>query len=240
MRRALLAILFAGALLAAGCRHGGQPQPQEPDTTADTVAAAQPPASQCLPLIYNTVGARVACEVQNWQLGGQIRISRDSAIWISINKLIELGRVLVTTDSVKVYIKVNNSQLTASFNDIKNLFGLDIDYYTLQSIIVGDMPSALTKSGDALMVVTEEDNSLRRIRSADIRGQQASGHLHVDYSNFEPLGDMPFATTLKGLVESRPGRWRFTLHYDKIELDTPVSMPFAIPRSAKKLIPDNS
>lgn len=239
-----LLLVLAVALTAAGCRHGGEPQPPAPDTPTDTSATAPAAHSLCPPLQYNTLTAHFGCAVQSWQLSGQIRIQRDSAIWISVNKLIELGRVLITTDSVKMYLKVNNSYLTASFDDLRQMLGIDLDYATVQSLMVGDIPPAMAPSGATRTIVTEEDSALRRIRSADIRclqpqpaGTRSSQdqHLHIDYDHFEPLAGSMFATSLRGLAESYNFRQQLALRYDKVELDMPLSMPFAIPRTAKKI-----
>lgn len=85
------------ALLAAGCRSSRQtvaptpPAPEAPPVAADTVPAL--PQRQYTVLQFTGV-------VEGMTVDGQLRIAEDSAMWLSVNKIIEVGRALATADSV--------------------------------------------------------------------------------------------------------------------------------------------
>ncbi len=69
-----------------------------------------------------------------------IRIKKDSAIWISITPLfgIELGRVLITTDTVKVINRLEKQYFIGNYAYINQRFNVDFEYEVLQAILLGN------------------------------------------------------------------------------------------------------
>ena len=65
---------------------------------------------------------------------------KDSAIWISVTPVlgIEVARLLVTNDSVKMMNRLNSTYFTGNFKLINKLFNADIDYDMFQSFLVGN------------------------------------------------------------------------------------------------------
>lgn len=72
-----------------------------------------------------------------------LRIKSDSAIWISITPLfgIEMARVLITEDSVKVIDRMDKKYFLGDFDYINKKFNLDLEYSVLQSLLLGNMIS---------------------------------------------------------------------------------------------------
>ncbi len=77
----------------------------------------------------------------NTHLTANIRIKKDSVIWLSITPGmgIEVLRAIVTPDSVKVINRLDNTYDAYSISYIKQTIGIDMDYYNLQNLLVGDM-----------------------------------------------------------------------------------------------------
>ena len=77
---------------------------------------------------------------KNNSFKGNIKIKKDSIIWISINPLfgIEAFRVMFTTDSVKMINKLNNTYFLGDYGMINNMFSTPFDYDMLQSLITGN------------------------------------------------------------------------------------------------------
>lgn len=69
-----------------------------------------------------------------------IRIKQDSAIWMSITPLlgIEMARVIITKDSVKLMNRTKNEYFIGDFEYINKLFGADLDYQMLEALIIGN------------------------------------------------------------------------------------------------------
>ena len=74
------------------------------------------------------------------KLNGQIRIFKDSAIWISITPAlgIEAARFLFTPDSIKFLNRMNNTYMEKSFSYINELINTSVDFDMLQSLLMGN------------------------------------------------------------------------------------------------------
>jgi len=71
---------------------------------------------------------------------GQIRIIKDSIIWVNFNQGlgIEIARVMITQDSVKFLNRIHNQYLIADYDFLNNFLNTNIDFGILQSIILGN------------------------------------------------------------------------------------------------------
>lgn len=71
---------------------------------------------------------------------GQIRMRKDSAIWVSFSPAlgIEMARLLITTDSVKFINRLNKTFFVGDFFVVNEFLGTNVDYDVLQSILLGN------------------------------------------------------------------------------------------------------
>ncbi|MEQ8907656.1 MAG: DUF4292 domain-containing protein [Vicingaceae bacterium] len=69
-----------------------------------------------------------------------IRIKKDSLIWISITPLlgIELGRVMITQDTVKVINRIAKEYFVGDFRYIENRFNIKPEYDLMQALLLGN------------------------------------------------------------------------------------------------------
>lgn len=69
-----------------------------------------------------------------------LRIRKDSAIWLSITPAlgIEMARVLITTDSVLFMDRIHNKYFAGDFAFINKMFDVDLDYSMLEALLVGN------------------------------------------------------------------------------------------------------
>lgn len=67
--------------------------------------------------------------------GGTIRIQKDSIIWISLRNVVEGVRLCFTSDSVKFINYLDKTYFSKDFDSLMRDFSIDIDYYSLQSIL---------------------------------------------------------------------------------------------------------
>ena len=75
-----------------------------------------------------------------YDIKGQIRIVKDSAIWVSFNQDlgIELARLLITQDSVKFMNRLTKSYFAGNHSFVNDFLNANIDYEILQSLILGN------------------------------------------------------------------------------------------------------
>lgn len=71
---------------------------------------------------------------------GQIRIQRDSLIWVSISPAlgIEMVRLIITNDSLKFIDRINSSYLISDFDYINNFINSTLDFDMLQAFLIGN------------------------------------------------------------------------------------------------------
>lgn len=72
---------------------------------------------------------------------GLMKIQRDSAIWISMTAPlgIEVARILITRDSVKLIDRYHKEYFVGDFNLIASKFNNDFDFFTIQSILTNSL-----------------------------------------------------------------------------------------------------
>ncbi len=71
---------------------------------------------------------------------GQIRIRKDSIIWLSFSPAlgIEMARLKITTDSVFYMNRINKTYLVGDYRFISDFLKTNIDFDMLQSLIIGN------------------------------------------------------------------------------------------------------
>ena len=69
-----------------------------------------------------------------------IRIKKDSAIWISITPLfgIEMARVLISNDTVKLINRLEKQYFIGDYEYINSRFNVDLEYEFIQAILMGN------------------------------------------------------------------------------------------------------
>ncbi len=73
------------------------------------------------------------------KIKGSLRIKKDSAIWISVAPImgIEMARIIILPDSIKMFDRINKTYFASDFSFIKNRIHAEVDFGMLQSILLG-------------------------------------------------------------------------------------------------------
>ncbi|PID95725.1 MAG: hypothetical protein CSA94_00090 [Bacteroidetes bacterium] len=93
---------------------------------------------------FNTLDAKfnlnIDIEGEKQKVKGSLRIKKDSAIWISIAPVmgIEMARIIILPDSIKMFDRINKTYFVSDFSFINNRIHTKVDYYILQSIFLGE------------------------------------------------------------------------------------------------------
>ena len=125
---------------------------------------------------FNTISAKASIEFDNGKktsFKSHIRIRKDSAIWVSITPLfgIEMARVLITTDSVKVIDRVHSTYFVGDMDYINNAFKVDLDFNMLQSLLIGNsiefeknnkVRSSIDKKNNSYYISTVKKRKLKK------------------------------------------------------------------------------
>ena len=95
-------------------------------------------------LKYQWFTAKFSAEYSNKgqtnSFNGQIRIRKDSVIWLSFSPAfgIEVFRMMVTQDSVKFINRMNSTFFKGDYNFVNRYLNTNIDFDILQSFLTGN------------------------------------------------------------------------------------------------------
>ncbi len=128
----------------------------------------------------------------------KVRARYDSAIFITIEKLsIDVAKILITKDSVKVRIDVKKQYFKGDFKFLNEVLNTDIDFEVLQAVMFGNSAEFLddetslkgvTNRTDCVyMLSTERKRRLRRIQAGDNPIKKELQTLTLNPENFKIL-----------------------------------------------------
>jgi hypothetical protein len=183
-----------------------------------------------------------------------IHVNRDSAIWISVAVGIEIGRALITTDSVKVMDRINKQYYELAISELSTQFDFDLDYKLLQSLILGDLPLArgandslafnslytsLFQKKNNLLVESQVDNLSQKLITILANDKLNGNRLGISYSDFTYIADdeipMSILTKIDNTTKSGEPSTVLEIFHTKAEVgDVNLRLPFNIPKSYSK------
>ena len=146
--------------------------------------------------------------------GGQIRIKNGETIWISVTALgglMEVARLLITTDSVFLYNKYEKTATIRDFSYFKELTGVAFTFNMLQDILLGNY----------------DPNS-------ELANELSARTVRLNYDGYITLENKLYPQNLSVQL-TEPTALELRLNYQKIQLNVPQNMPFSIPESVKKI-----
>ncbi len=125
---------------------------------------------------FNTISAKASVSFEDEKKTSfktHLRIKKDSAIWISITPLlgIEVARVLITKDTVKLMNRSNSEFFIGDFDYINHLFGADFDYQMLEALLLGNsldfemndrIRSSVDRKKDLYFISTEKKRKVKK------------------------------------------------------------------------------
>jgi hypothetical protein len=95
-------------------------------------------------LQFNWFNAKFSAEYENKgksnSFSGQIRIRKDSLIWISLTPMlgIEAIRLMISQDSVKMINRLNDTYFIGDYEYVNQFLNTNIDYDLLQAVLLGN------------------------------------------------------------------------------------------------------
>ena len=211
---------------------------------------------------YNTLYAK--CNVKFKQksktmsLKGNLRIQKDSIIWISLSPGlgIEAVRLKCTKDSVFMLDKINKTLTKGKYDFIKKLWKIDVDYNSLQSILTNyffiyptvedeklnfSNQFTLKKDSNQLLAYRKTPLSVENLLTLNNSDFFISSYLINDVSNLRSLkinyekGQFENANRFPSLVKiasvNAGKNIQLDVKYTKVNLNKSLSFSFRVPDS---------
>lgn len=181
-----------------------------------------------------------------------IRVRKDSLIWVSVNKLgIEAVRGLITRDSIKIIDKIHRDYAVYDFPTLSRQFNFEMNFALLQALIVGNLPlpkrpaQKIKNERDYLLLRQSEGKVLvenyigeqdRKLKKLMVTEQPTKNTLRLDYEDFTSLNSFLFPYTslmtldYKSKTDGQFYQTLLRIKHNKVELvDKNPGFPFTIP-----------
>jgi len=191
-----------------------------------------------------------AKEKQNFSIN--FRIRKDSIIWASINAPIigEIVRAVITPDSIKAIERVNKKSYLYSYRDIQKLINIEVDFNTLQELIIGNaiaiegsftdikelgaLSNIVIKGRDYTnqLTYTKGDSTLKQLQLQTSRPASSSSLL-IALNQYGMVDERLFPAQRQYNILDIKGALQLDMEINKAEFDKVVDYPFLIPKSYK-------
>jgi len=199
---------------------------------------------------FNTFSAKAKTKLN---IGGStndvtlnIRINRGQKIWISITAIagIEVARALITPDSLIVMNRLQSVYVKKPFSYIYTFAGDQINYKTLESLLVGNAIPELLNDDASLQSDTSQtvlSGNLRgllykllvgpdmKVKQTNLNNEGLGQSLQVTNNTFIQAGNhvVPSQIDMDSVVKDK--KIEVNLHYVKVDFDQQLEYPFSIP-----------
>ncbi len=181
----------------------------------------------------------------------QIRIKKDSLIWLSLSPSlgIEVTRSIITPDTIIVINRMEKEYYTFNFKQLSDYFSFQIDFDLLQSMLLANLPIAvgpddkiseipgytkLNQKKGLLMVDSYINTENKKLETVIIKELYSQNQMSLKYSDFTKLRNTLFPQLcLINLTYDTPNGPLVTsvdIEYNKVEIsDKPLKFPFSVP-----------
>ena len=199
------------ALSVAGCRNSSKIAHDRSETPQQSgkTAAECVEVTRCETLIAN-----FECTVDDITVNGQLRMRRDSVIWVSLNKFIELGRAKLTRDSIFVYAKIASRYFEGTYSDLEKVAGITTDFESLQELFLG-----------------EKEFVRKNWLMADFGNWRQTIEV-MDDGSMVKNKNYPYRTNI--MVRSKLYSGTATVIYNKVSMNRPTTYPYSVSSVARK------
>ncbi|MFO7873877.1 MAG: DUF4292 domain-containing protein [Bacteroidales bacterium] len=199
----------------------------------------------------------------NISLSGNIRIKKDSAIYISVAPFlgIEIARLLITPDTVKFINRAEGTYFSGDVRFINNMLNASLDYYMLQALLVGNdfdhfssTSQEATYDENRVLLQSEARYPVReshqpvmfeqslwldidsyRIRENLLYEPITRRSLRARYSDFEEIQGEQVPTGVYLTFIEPDSRAELTLQYKRTSINEPESISFSIPEDYRPM-----
>ncbi|SFD29426.1 protein of unknown function [Spirosoma endophyticum] len=283
----LVTLLLSVLLCSEGCRrhhmsHSTGPAPalpSLPDSTLATLPATGKIDSTTTPTLstrpgieearsnvaeidfrYLTAKSKISFKSRDQDIDNanvNIRVRKDSLIWMSISKLgIEAVRGLITKDSIVIIDKIHREYSVYDFPTLSKQFNFDMNFDLLQALIVGNLPlpkrpaQKVKNERDYLLLRQSEGKVLvenyigeqdRKLKKLMVTEQPTKNTLRLDYEDFTSLSNFLFPYTslvtldYKSKTDGQFYQTLLRIKHSKVEMvEKSPGFPFNIPANYKR------
>jgi len=170
-------------------------------------------------------------EGQETKINAQIRIKKDSVIWISVKTPlgIEVFRTMITPDSIYYMSRMNKTYFVKNISHIKEVVKADVSFIILQEILFASPNITVLNSDKENYEILKDIFRVSKIYLQEKEDKKVS-IIYSDYKAFSELGGLYFPN--KFFVDIKSAEiFTAEINYTKIKFNKTSSISFIIPKS---------
>lgn len=195
--------------------------------------------------------SKVTLGKSSYDVTANIRIEKDKRIWISITALlgIEIGRVLITPDSIQILNKFQGEYIAKPFSYLYQYASNDLTFANVQDLFLANFSSNLLSTTNFVLdqvslpiQLSGKKNELsylylvnqqNRLDSFRLEQTSKGQKLEASYADYANHAGMLFPMGLELLILGGDMRIMANFNYSRVSFNEAVDMPFAISNKYK-------
>lgn len=182
-------------------------------------------------------------------VNAKFRMIRDSVVWISASKLgFEVGRILITQDSVFLMERLQKTYIKSSFDELSELAGLSLDFNFVQDFLMGnpylsevqnevkyfESDSLLIEpSLNELKILHKMDLSNFKLQSTMVRDDETKMDAVMSYGDYNEIGQDQLFSYFRNIVldDGSGEKNEISIKFNNPEINVEKEIRFSIPSS---------
>ncbi len=207
---------------------------------------------------HNTVQAKIKARYSSantsQSINIKLRIKKDEVIWMSGTFLgIPVAKVKITPTSVQYYEKIKHTYFDGDFSLINKTFGMDLDFYQLQNILLGEAvfnlknekynsqleeqvhlltPKKQLQLFDVFYWVNPLHYKLNKQRIENVTKEQ---YLTISYPEYQEITHSYYPKQLNVKAVQKNKTTQINMEFRAVSFDKDLKFPFAIPEGYKEI-----
>ncbi|MDO5570867.1 MAG: DUF4292 domain-containing protein [Bacteroidales bacterium] len=216
-------------------------------------------------LDFNTLQSKINIKLNagstSQSVSGTIKIIRNEKLQISIAPIfgIELAKIEISNDSIKIVDRINKRYLVESISEYREALPVDIRFETIQSLLLNNIfipgkEQLSEKDFSSFSWRTESDGQVfgkvknqklfnldfalnrdNELTRTSVSTNKGENNLDWKYSQFQPFNGIYFPYKSEINYSDKKNKCDIVIGYSKIELDNNINLNFNIPSSYKKI-----
>ena len=188
----------------------------------------------------------------NYGFDLNLRFSKGNKMLVSGSLILPIFKVLIESDKVLGYQKIDRTFFEATFSDISSKLGVELNYSEIENLFLGNPIIDLKSSkgfkiykNDANMLIYNIDidnvgyNMIFDSKSNKLLGQEitqleSKRYLKIFYNSFQKLNDFDLPCLVSIIINDGKNLIKVTISTKSKEVSNQISFPFKIPTNYRK------
>jgi hypothetical protein len=197
-----------------------------------------------------TAKAKVSLKTksQSQNLTISLRMQSAQKIWISLNALgsLEVARVLLTTDSVKIVNRLTNDYNEGDYNYLSNMIQYPINFALIEALLIGNIPPQIDPSKSNFVANVEQfqftqtegskilnaifQKAIFKSSEWKLADTLTKNALVINYADYKTVGEYLFPSLINVQAISPKDIVKLNIQFVKIEKVNSLVFPFNAPK----------